>query len=113
MAKKDFTEIAAARIYDELEDVTAQEEPKKRKDRREYSGQEAQEIRETMKTQGRKGAGLKRINLAFSDTNYQYISTMARVRGETLTGFVNHIVSENMARNAETYMQAIRFRNSL
>lgn len=113
MAKKDFSDIAAARVHDALENATAQEAPKKRKERREYEGREAQEIRETLKTQGRKGAGLKRINLAFSDTNYEYISTMARVRGETLTGFVNHVIAENMAQNADLYIQAIKFKNSL
>lgn len=113
MAKKDFSDIAAARVHNDVEKATAQEKPAGRKKRKEYEGEEAQKIRETMRTQGKKGAGLKRINLAFSDSNYAYVSTMARVRGETLTAFVNHVIAESMATNAETYMQAIQFRNSL
>lgn len=124
-SKKDFSNVAAARVLGVAEDAIAPEvieaddaqenmsEPKKRKPRRTYNAQEAHEYRDMLKTQGRKGAGAKRINLAFTDTNYNYVSTMARVRGETLTEFINLVIAESMARNAETYLKAIEFRNSI
>lgn len=124
-SKKDFSNVAAARVLGVAEDAIAPEvieaddaqenmsEPKKRKPRRTYNAQEAHEYRDMLKTQGRKGASAKRINLAFTDTNYNYVSTMARVRGETLTEFINLVIAESMARNAETYLKAIEFRNSI
>lgn len=124
-SKKDFSNVAAARVLGVAEDAIAPEvieadyvqenmsESKKRKPRRTYNAQEAHEYRDMLKTQGRKGAGAKRINLAFTDTNYNYVSTMARVRGETLTEFINLVIAESMARNAETYLKAIEFRNSI
>jgi len=44
------------------------------------------------KTQGREGCKLPRINMAFWTDNYAYIQVMARVRGLTLTDFVNWII---------------------
>lgn len=125
MAKKDFTNIAAARVLgaadeavtpEALEvDNTQEKERRKpgRKPRRTYDAQETHEIRDNFKTQGRKGTGAKRINLAFTDTNYNYVNTMARVRGETLTEFINQIIADSLARNADVYLRAIEFQNSI
>lgn len=43
-------------------------------------------------TQGRKGHKLKRINMAYSDSNYEYITMESRRRGISATEFVNKII---------------------
>lgn len=45
-------------------------------------------------TQGKKGQKLKRINMAFSDTNHEYITHESRRRGISSTAFVNYIIDE-------------------
>lgn len=106
MAKKDFTQVDSV-----IAQVTAPQGAKK--PRKEYTEQEAREIAETMQTTGRKGVKMPRINLAFRPAVYDYIVTMARVRGETLTEFCNLVLSEHMEQHRELYEKAIEFRNSL
>jgi predicted DNA binding CopG/RHH family protein len=45
-------------------------------------------------TQGKKGQKLKRINMAFSDINHEYITKESRRRGISGTAFVNLIIDE-------------------
>ena len=46
--------------------------------------QQVQDVHEEMPaTQGKKGAKAKRLNLAYSDANYEYISKESRRRGLT------------------------------
>ncbi len=71
------------------------------------STQDAHEVQETQyvhkvqevkkeigTTQGKKGQKLKRINMAFSDVNHEYITTESRRRGISATAFVNQIIDE-------------------
>lgn len=91
---------------DELAELTT------RKERKTYSAQEVMEALNTGKTAGKKGMKLPRINLAFQKDVYDYVKTMANVRGETLTDFINHELRKSMEENAEIYKKAIEFRNS-
>ena len=125
MAKKDFTKVNTGRVYDTIEAATAEQEQnisqnqetqetqEKRKERRTYNEQEALEFMQTLKTSGRKGVKLPRINLAFSPDIYDYIQTMSRVRGENMTQFVNLALRQHMEENRDIYEKAIEFRNSL
>lgn len=135
MAKKEFT-INTARIYDTIATATeqapetqepqeteletrqqtgynAQENKKEHAARREYTDEEARPYLETMTNSGRKGVKMKRINLAFTPSNYEFIKIMARVRGQNLTEFVNDILTRTREENADVYARAIEFRNSL
>lgn len=59
------------------------------------NAQEVQEVctRSTRSgTQGRKGCHAKRINMAFSDDNYEWIRKTARQEGITMTQLVNAIL---------------------
>lgn len=60
--------------------------------------QGVQEVYEVQKeigtTQGKKGQKLKRINMAFSDVNHEYITKESRRRGISSTAFVNQIIDE-------------------
>ena len=99
-SKKNFTDTAAARMFEEIEQVTAET-------------QETPETPETQETPRAKRQKLQRINMAFTPDNYEFIHTMARVRGETLTAFVNEIIDKAKEDHADVYRQALLFKNTL
>ena len=109
MTTKDFSQTDA--VKDAIQDATTP--PKKRRPRREYTREEAEEYSNQLKTSGRKGMKLKRVNLAFSPQTYDYIKTMSRVAGLTYTEFLERILSDHREKNEEIYRQAILFRESL
>ena len=134
MAIKDFSQVNTGRVYDTIATATAepeqeaaevlqdqettevlqdQEEQKERKPRRTYTEQEAAEALRTLKTSGRKGLKLPRINLAFAPDIYDYVQIMSRVRGESMTDFVNIALRQHMEEHRDLYDRAIEFRNSL
>lgn len=125
MAKKDFSSISTAPVYRTIAEATRTEELKaapledttaagtRRKERKTYTPEETAAFIQNGQTVGRKGVKLPRINMAFSPDNYEFIQTMARVRGQSLTEFVNHIIRLSMDQNQEIYKRAIEFRNSL
>ena len=128
MAKKDFSQVNTNPVYNTIAEATAEpeqaaaeidkaqeieEDRPARKPRRTYTEQEALEIMQTLHTTGRKGIKLPRINLAFTPDLHEYIVTMSRARGETLTEFVNKVLREHMAEHMDIYERAIEFRNSL
>lgn len=66
--------------------------------------QRVQDVHEEMPaTQGKKGAKAKRLNLAYSDANYEYISKESRKRGLTMTQFLNDIIATYREYNMELY----------
>lgn len=85
----------------------------KRKDRKIPTPAEREEIMSTMQTAGHKGCKLPRINLAFSPANYDYIVAMSRARGETMTEFVNKVLTDHLEAHRDVYDKVIEFRNSL
>lgn len=125
MAKKDFSQINTGRVYNTIAEATAepaqeikevsetQEKHKTRKPRKTYTEQEAAELLQELKTSGRKGLKLPRINLAFAPDIYNYIQIMSRVRGENMTDFVNIALRQHMEEHRDLYEKAIEFRNSL
>lgn len=118
--KKDFTtnvnkvhsSIAAATaaepVINEAEPIT---EP--RKDRKTYTMEQAADFLANGQTTGHKGVKLPRINMAFYPDVYDYVQTMSRVTGQTMTDFVNAILRNYMAENSEIYEKARAFRDSL
>ncbi len=115
MAKKDFSKLTGNPVYTDIQNVTEEPVVQKttRKERKTYTKEELDEFRKTCKTQGKKDAGLPRINLAFRQDIFDYITVMARVRGETMTQFVNLILAQYMEENQEIYQKALEFRNLL
>lgn len=140
MAKKDFSNININPVYDAIAAATeepettaaaaeqpaaevveaaapaedAQEIEKKHyKPRKTYTAEETLEALENMRTSGRKGVKLPRINLAFTPANYEFIKTMAQVRGQSLTEFVNDMLEEIRIEHADIYEKAMEFRNSI
>lgn len=78
------------------------------KERRTYTEEEARQFMEMGKTSGRKGVKMKRINMAFTPANYDYIRTVSKLRGESMSEFVNAIIAGSMERNSELYEQAVK-----
>ena len=117
MAKKKFEELNTKNIFEEqIQEATATEAaaPIPRQKRGEQPSLEVQEqAREQGRTQGRTGCKAHRFNMAFSPKAYEFITTMSRVRGETMTSFVNHLIEKAEDDNQEIYQQAKKFRDSL
>lgn len=61
--------------------------------------QDVQEVHEKLpQTQGKKGAKAKRINMAFSDENHEWIKKESRRQGISATQYVNDIVAQERKR---------------
>ena len=91
----------------------APDQQEERRPRKTYTEQEEEKYLQDRRTMGRKGIKLPRINMAFSPEAHDYIKTMARVRGESITDFVNVIIADHMDRNKELYEKAKEFINML
>lgn len=101
-------------VQDNQEVHVEHEAQKKRKDRKSYNKQEAQEILNSGRNaRGLGGVKMPRINMAFSPQNYDFIKVLSRVRGQSGTDFVNHLVDMYREQNKEQYEQAKAFLNSL
>lgn len=86
------------------------------------AAQEVQEVQEAtpaqkaladLKTQGQKGAKLDRINMAFTADNMDYIRTMSKLKGQTMTQFVNILVAEEREKNGAAFEAAKAILESL
>lgn len=92
MARNKDSRFGAADGFDfndEYKNITQEvQEDNTRSTRRE----EPKEENTIGSTQGRKGHKLKRINMAYSDSNYEYITMESRRRGISATEFVNKII---------------------
>lgn len=118
-AKKDFSKMKTGSVYDALADATAEAaEPApqiipRRKNGTAPTKEEIDLARAQGKTQGRAGVRALRINMAFSPDVHEYIRTMARVRGQTVTQFTEAVFRKSMEDNAEIYEQAKAFQETL
>ncbi len=100
MAKKDFSQ-APAPVYSTLignadPRLYEQEEP---------SAEDVQEAQEELRTQGRRGYRMQRINMGFTPSNLDYIRTMAKVMGMSQTQFVNHLIELHRESAGDRYKQ--------
>ena len=60
----------------------------------------------TMRTQGRKGCKIQRVNMAFSADNYDFLRTVSKLKGDSITNFVNFIVDKYREEHSDIYEQA-------
>lgn len=56
-----------------------------------------------MRTQGRKGCKLPRINLAFTPENHRFIKITSRALGMSMTEFTNLVISRYADEHPELY----------
>ena len=114
MAKKDFSGVKTDRMYKTIAEATAeaqegQETAKTRKERKTYTAEEEQEFLDSLKTAGRKGVKLPRINMAFTPSNHEFIKVMARASGRTMTEFTNLVIAAYQREHPEILEQARGF----
>ena len=76
-------------------------------------GQEAAERAAALRTQGRKGCKAIRINMAFTPENHEFIKTMARISGKTMTEFANLCIQKYREEHPDLYEQAKQIIDSL
>lgn len=120
--KKDFAAVDTGRVYSAIEESLAEpaQEPQEAQPAQEpaeaqlvkgtkYTAEEIRELQEAGKTKGRKGVKMIRVNMAFTPTVHDYIRTMAKARGQTITQFTNHVFTKSMEENAELYSKAQEF----
>ena len=110
MAKKNFEDVNTSAMFETMDEAAQAPE---RKERRTPGAYEMQTAKEKMRTSGLKGAALPRINMAFSPSNYDYIKTMSKFCGMSLTEFVNSAIERDKARNQDTYDKLRDIRNGL
>lgn len=106
--KKDFGAINTGRVYRALEQATSD-----KGQQGQASPQEAAERASQLRTQGRKGCRAVRINMAFTPDNHEYIKTMARISGQTMTEFTNLVIERYRAEHPEIFDQAKAIIDSL
>lgn len=100
-SKKDFAGMNTGRVYGAIETATS-----KKGQQGSASPQEAAERASNLKTQGRKGCKATRINMAFTPENHQFIKTMSRISGQTMTEFTNLVIERYRTEHPEIYEQA-------
>ena len=125
---KDFSKVNTENIYSSAIEEATQEAPatqktqdkkstqKKQgaqKTRRTYDKQEAADFMSDLKTAGRKGLHLPRVNLAFTPEMYDYVRTMSKISGQTYTEFINKILQAHQAEHEAIYKQALKIRDSI
>lgn len=122
--KKDFAAVDTGRVYSAIEESLAEpaqetQQPQEAQQEQEparqlvpgtkYTAEEIKELQEAGKTTGRKGVKMIRVNMAFTPSVHEYIRIMAKVRGQTITQFTNHVFAKSMEDNAELYSMAQEF----
>ena len=116
MAKKDFSAMNTGRAE------TAESSAVMRKleqgasnkgQQGETTQQEAAERAAALRTQGRKGCKAIRINMAFTPENHEFIKTMARISGKTMTEFANLCIQNYREEHPDLYEKAKQIIDSL
>lgn len=106
MAKKFKDTIAAAQpVYNTIIG-SAQQEQEPQEVQEAQQTQDIQAAQEAQATQGRKGLKMQRINMAFTPTNIDYIKVMSAIRGQTMTQFVNALITQDREKNGDAYEAA-------
>ena len=103
---KDFSKVntGRSRVQAEIEQAAEVRQPGQQG----TAGPEEQRQRaEEMKTSGRKGCHLPRINLAFTPTNHEFVRIVSRIRGESLTAFVNWVLEQYRLEHPDLYKGAL------
>lgn len=106
MAKKDFSKInttaaTAGNVYSTIEKSI-----NRRGQQVEATPEEAKERADNLLTQGRKGCRAVRINMAFTPDNHDFVKTMAKITGQTMTEFVNMALEQYRKEHGDVYEKA-------
>ena len=109
--KKEFSNINTSRIAGTPS--TLDRGTSKKGQQATASPEEQADRAETLKTQGRKGCKATRINMAFTPDNHDFIKTMAKIRGETMTAYTNYIIKQYREEHSGDYEKVLKIRELL
>ncbi len=104
MGKKDFesnVKLTGQKTHDILDQATGGKGTQKEADEAERNAR-----MHGMNTQGRKGCAAKRINLAFTPDNHDFITFVSHYKGITLTRLVNDIIEQYRIEHEDAYQRA-------
>lgn len=96
--KKDFSKIGSGMVYSSIEQGISE-----RGQQGTASKEEAAERAASLQTQGRKGCKALRINMAFTPGNHEYIKTMAKMTGKTMTEYTNLVIERYRTQYDDKY----------
>ncbi|MFR1625216.1 MAG: hypothetical protein ACLSU1_10545 [[Eubacterium] siraeum] len=109
MAKKNFT--IQAQNPDVYASIIGSKGAAMSADKPALDIQDVLDAQEAQSTQGKKGAKMPRINMAFTPSNLDFIRTMAAIRGQSMTQYVNDLI-ERERLNSNIYEAAKKLMNS-
>lgn len=75
--------------------------------------QEIQKAQAEQQTQGKKGYKMQRINMAFTPDNIEYIRAISKLKGLTMTQYINSLVDSDRLKNAQISEQLKELLKSL
>lgn len=85
-AKKNFDNLNTNAVYNKIAEATAEPIP----------------VKETPKSEKEPK---RRVNMEFKMSNYEYIQTMAGIKKQTVTEYLNSLIEKNMKENEQLYKQ--------
>ena len=104
-SKKDFSGLnTGSRVYSSIEQATSTKGQQGT-----ASPEEVEERKESLKTQGRKGAKAIRINMAFTPSNHEFIRVMSKASGKTMTEFTNLVIAAYQREHPDIMQKAQGF----
>lgn len=112
MAKK-FENINTRPVFEAIADATQEPEEVQTAQETDADAERLQEFRNRGLTQGRKGAKLNRINMAFLPDVYDYLRVMSKLNGWTMTRMCNEIVTKHMENNKDVYEAAKKLQGQI
>ncbi len=72
----------------------------------EITPEELAERSSEMRTQGRAGAKLPRVNMALTPENYDFVKVVGAIRGMSMTHYVNWIIEQYRTTHPDIYERA-------
>ena len=66
-----------------------------------------------MKTAGRKGLKLQRLNIAFAPEKYEYLRLMSAMTGMSYSEFINEVLETHKRQHEATYIEALQLKNKI
>ena len=74
------------------------------------SKQESAERAAHMRTQGRKGCKMPRLNISLTPENHEFVKVMSTVSGLSMAQFINSLIKKERESNGEDFKRAAAIR---
>lgn len=103
-----FEQVNTGKVFEALE-----KGQRARGNHIEAGAEEKAERMAAMRTQGKKGCKAVRINMAFTPDNHDFVKTMARITGKSMTEFTNLVIERYRTEHPEIYEDAKRIIDTL